>query len=150
MQVNLNTQNYSNSTGFTSLKKVNCKKVLSPLIGENEGSKIEDKIVANLNANPLFQTLCKKFNVFVNVTPHILGQHGILLDKGLSLEILAKKCGISGLFSKKETVTDYMAAGVEAQTLKLADHIIDGFINKAGEEGMEVDIEKFLNKTVSK
>ena len=60
-------------------------------------------MVRNLKANKSFQTLCEKYDVFVNVEPRILGQYGILLDKGLSIEILArelKKGGILGLFKK--------------------------------------------------
>ncbi len=147
MQVTLNAQN-NNQTNFTSLKKVNCGKLLSPLIGE-DGFAIEDKLVQNLNANKSFQTLCEKYDVFVNVAPHARPA-GIMLDKGLSIEILAskiKKGGIFGFFMKnppRETISGYMAAGVEARTWNLAEHIIDNFIK--AKDGMEADINKFLEK----
>ena len=149
MQAIFSTQN-NNQTSFTSLKKVNCGKLLSPLIGK-DGVKIEDKLVQNLKSNKSFQTLCEKYDVFVNVGPHVRPV-GIMLDKGLSIEILAskiKKGGIFGLFKKnppKETVSGYMAAGVEARTWTLADYIIDNFIK--AKDGMETDINKFLDKVV--
>ena len=143
MQVSLNTQKFDNTPNFTALKKVEGERILYSLIGD-EGSAIVKNLTANLKANESFQTLCDKYDVFVKVQPHILGTNGIFLDKGLSLKIFAKKLGVSGLFAKKEKVTGYMAAGVEARTWDLAAHISETFIKP--KDGMDADIIKFLQK----
>jgi len=108
-------------------------------------------MVRNLKANKAFQTLCEKYDVFVNVEPRILELYGILLDKELSIEIFArelKKGRLLGLFRKnppKEMVTGYKAPGVEAKMWSLANYIIKRFIQ--AKDGMEPDIIKFLEGT---
>jgi hypothetical protein len=146
MQVNFNKQN-NHSVGFSSLKQVKGDKELRRLIG-NEGFIIVDRMAANLEANQSFQTLCNNFDVFVSIKPKVLGQTGRFKNNGLSLEILAKKPGISGMFSKKEPVTEYVASGVEAKVWKLADTITECFIRQ--KKGMEAKINEFLINTAEK
>jgi len=148
MQVALNTQN-NNQTNFMSLKKVRGGKALAGLIGK-DGYQIEKQLRTTLEANKSFNTLCEKFDVYVNIMPHFRPSGiGILLEKGLSLEILAreiKKDEVFGIFRKKTPklpVCYYMASGVEANTWNLADYLTK-FIKS--EEGLETDINKFIKK----
>ena len=149
MQVALNTQN-NNQTSFTSLKKVNCWKLLSPLMKE-DGFAIEDKLVQSLKANKSFQTLCEKYDVFVNVTPHERTT-SINRDMLLSTVILAskiKKGGIFEFFKKnppKERVSSFLVSGQKERARILAEYTIDNFIK--AEDGMEADIKKFLDKVI--
>ena len=151
MQVNLNTNNYGNSNSFRALKHVEGENALQRLIGE-AGPNIVDFMVCRLKENNSFKNLCEKCDVFVNIKPDFRQiENSILLDKGLVLDIYARKIrnkSILNLFRKKEPlnrVSGYMAAGIEAKTWKLADYIIDNFIKRKGEKGMSADIDKFLN-----
>ena len=147
MQINLNANLSNNQINFQSLKRIKGIDALEQLVGDG-GDIIGYDILANLKKNNAFNTLCDKYDVFVSILPQCKPE-GILLQKGLLLEIFAQKIDKSflGLFKKKEKmpVARFMPFGLETQTWKLAEYMKDKYINV--KDGLEADICEFLKKS---
>ena len=143
MQTNFNPSMSNNQINFKSLKKVNGIQYLEQLT--EEGASIGNNIISNLKSKDSFKTLCEKYDVFVTLMPQCKPE-GLLLKKGLLLEIFAQKINKSflGLFKKKEKlpVARFMPFGTETPTWKLAEYMNDNYIN--AKDGLEVDIKEFL------
>lgn len=88
---------------------------------------------------------CICFEKFVDIMPRVQPK-GILLKKGLSLEIFAQKIDktLFGLFKKKEKmpVVQFMPFGLETPTWELAEYMNNKYI--LVEDGLAKDICDFL------
>ena len=148
MQVNLYTQNNYTPTNFKALKKVRGTEALQSLIGD-DGKEIVNNITMNLKKNNSFDTLCRKYDVFVNIFPDCsIIPNSLYLNKALTLEIYTKKInrGIFGFLKKNKEVPvcRYMTYGPEVKTWDLAEYINKHYINH--ENGLTKDITDFLIK----
>jgi len=158
MKADFNPNYSNNSVNFGALKSVSGMDKLRYFAG-NTGEAAHDLILFNLRANTAFGNLCEKFDVDVVITP-LLRQmpDSILLEKALNLEIVASKLEKKGFFNKllgifkkrhnPVPVAKYTAVGTEAKTkiYNLARNITDNFIEP--KEGLEVEINKFLDKAL--
>ena len=136
MQVNLNTQNYNNSTNFKALKSVRGLDALESKLGR-KGAEIGNTLMKNLTKNNAFNELCSKYDVYVNVR-----------DNGLSLDIFAQdiRKGLFGFLKKKNRmlVCKTSVAGFKENKFKLTDYIANHYVKNNG--GLESDINEFFKK----
>lgn len=148
MQVNLYTQNNYTPANFKALKKVRGTEVLQSLIGD-DGKDIVNNLTMNLKNNNAFDTLCRKYDVFVNISPDCsLIPNSLYLNKALLLGIYTKNInrGLFGFLKKNKEVPvcRYAAYGPEASTWDLAEYINKHYIKD--ENGLTKDIVDFLIK----
>ena len=137
MQVNINTQNYNNTTNFKALKAIRGLDALKSKLGRN-GVEIGDNLIKNLTKNNAFNKLCSKYDVYVNIR-----------DSGLSLDIFAQEIrnGLFGFLKKKNKmlVCKTSVAGFKESKYKLTDYIANHYVKNNG--GLESDINEFFKKT---
>ena len=154
MKVNLNSGKSNNTVNFCALKDVKGIDKIECQIGYM-GKKAGNLVIENLKANPAFNDLCMKCDVYVSLLPvtEPSKKKPCLNDKGMHLEIFAQKVnktGLSGLFCKKNPVikvSNYKHTGVEAKPYSVAEYMIEHFIN--GKNGLGDDINMFY-KRISK
>lgn len=128
MQVNLNTQNFNNSTNFKALKVTKNDRAIAKLYG-TEGLEAKECIIDVLNDFKVFRHFCKKYDVYVDIKPTASeSKISILPFKKLSVDIYAKKInkGLCGVFKKenKTLIASYSSAGDEKNFYQLAKNII--------------------------
>lgn len=93
----------NNQTSFQALKSFECSKNLEPIIGD-AGKKIEKKLLDAFNRNELFQELCRRNDVWVNIEP----EYNTYIRSGLEVKIYADKLNKPNI-GRKENVINYHA-----------------------------------------